>query len=244
MKKFLFLIGTIITIAVNAMATLLPINNITTKILSDSVYPTPITPAGFTFSIWALIYTILLVIGLSIAFDNYDITWKTTRLYLATCLINCTWIFAWHYQVPFLPFFLLISLVFFNYAVIRGLSGYYKHGYAVYLGWTVIASVINTVVLLRWNLGIKSIGLEQLLTMLILMAVGVLIYLILSYKIKSISPLLVAIWAYYGITVSTNNDTFRMALYLYMGILAILCLPLINNYRIRKLKENNEGKAI
>lgn len=47
---FLNLVGFIATVAVNAMATLLPINNKSTEVLSDQ-YPNLFVPSGLTFSI-------------------------------------------------------------------------------------------------------------------------------------------------------------------------------------------------
>src|SRR4030066_1921917 len=54
------LIGLLAVIAVNAMATLLPLNNITTGELSDK-YPNLFVPAGITFSIWGVIYILLIL---------------------------------------------------------------------------------------------------------------------------------------------------------------------------------------
>jgi hypothetical protein len=44
-----------VMVAVNAMATLLPINGVTPGQVSDS-YPNLFAPTGLTFSIWGLIY--------------------------------------------------------------------------------------------------------------------------------------------------------------------------------------------
>ncbi len=54
------LVGTsfVAMIAVNALANILPINDITTGQISDS-YPNLFAPAGVTFSIWGLIYLLL-----------------------------------------------------------------------------------------------------------------------------------------------------------------------------------------
>jgi hypothetical protein len=49
--RWLILGSIILMIAVNALANILPINNITTGAVSDS-YPVLFTPAGYVFSIW------------------------------------------------------------------------------------------------------------------------------------------------------------------------------------------------
>ena len=50
----------ITTVIVNLLANALPLNGKTTAAISDS-YPTLVTPAGYVFSIWGVIYTLLFV---------------------------------------------------------------------------------------------------------------------------------------------------------------------------------------
>lgn len=101
MHRFLPLLATLVVIGVNAAASGLPINNVTTGELSAR-YPTGFTPSGWVFSIWGLIY-----IGM-LAFSFYVIRAGTmpadSRLqriipaYLASCVANAAWIFVWHYE--------------------------------------------------------------------------------------------------------------------------------------------------
>lgn len=51
----------LIMVIVNALANILPINGIDTGAISDS-YPNLFAPAGLTFSIWGVIYLLLLAI--------------------------------------------------------------------------------------------------------------------------------------------------------------------------------------
>jgi translocator protein len=239
MQKYLFLIFTVITVAVNGLATTVNLNGLTTKAISDNVFPTPITPAGFAFAIWGLIYTVLLIIGILIATERYSISKSTLRLYIASSVANCLWIFAWQYLVPVVPAVLLFTLLFLNYGVTRGLTGAVKHGYAVYLGWIVIASILNATVLLRYNLGITSIGIDVYTVVSALLVIGVFIYGILSLKIKSFSPILVAIWAYFGLYSITPSPVVKTTIIVCWFALAFATLPIINNYRIRKTLSSN-----
>jgi len=78
-------------------------------------------PVGMTFSIWGLIY--LLVLGFVIwqLIDLYrknslGITKKIGIWFLLSCLANIGWIFAWHYQqvllsVGVMLFFLVVLIV-------------------------------------------------------------------------------------------------------------------------------------
>jgi len=57
-------------IAVNALANILPINGYNTGQIS-AFYPNAFVPAGFTFSIWGVIY--LLLLSYTIGFTYYSI---------------------------------------------------------------------------------------------------------------------------------------------------------------------------
>ncbi|MCR4395201.1 MAG: hypothetical protein NUW07_00530, partial [Candidatus Saccharicenans sp.] len=57
---WLNLVGFLFMVTINYLANALPINNLDTRQLSDK-YPNLFVPAGFTFSIWGLIYLLLAV---------------------------------------------------------------------------------------------------------------------------------------------------------------------------------------
>jgi benzodiazapine receptor len=54
------IVAFVLVVVVNILANLLPLNGRTTASISDS-YPTLIAPAGYVFSIWGIIYALLLV---------------------------------------------------------------------------------------------------------------------------------------------------------------------------------------
>ncbi|MFB9324798.1 hypothetical protein ACFFSY_02440 [Paenibacillus aurantiacus] len=58
LRQWLNVFGLIAVVAVNALADWLPINGLTTGEVSAK-YPVLVTPAGYAFSIWSLIYALL-----------------------------------------------------------------------------------------------------------------------------------------------------------------------------------------
>ncbi|MBW9234973.1 hypothetical protein JQK62_22640, partial [Leptospira santarosai] len=56
----LMVIALIGVIAVNALANILPLNNQTTGEISNRL-PVLFTPAGYVFSIWSVIYVLLII---------------------------------------------------------------------------------------------------------------------------------------------------------------------------------------
>ena len=92
-------------IAANALANILPINQLNTGQIS-AFYPNYFVPAGFTFSIWGIIY--LLLINYAISYTYFTVLsdkFPKVAAYLSvinkwfwvTCFLNASWILAWHY---------------------------------------------------------------------------------------------------------------------------------------------------
>lgn len=108
-------IAYIVMIAVNFLANGLPINNRSTGEISDA-YPNLFAPAGLTFSIWGIIY---LLLGGYVVYQFIkkhqkaeDLLAKINPLFIATSLVNISWIFAWHYDYIGLSVALMSALLF------------------------------------------------------------------------------------------------------------------------------------
>ena len=105
MRRYLILAATLLVIATNAAATLVPINGLATGQLSD-LYPTGFTPSGWVFSIWSLIYVGLIafsiravVLGGRGSSDRALARLRSIELpFLVSCAANAGWIFLWHYR--------------------------------------------------------------------------------------------------------------------------------------------------
>ena len=101
MRKYFPLVATLVVIAVNAAANIVPINGVRTGDLS-ALYPTGFTPAGWVFAIWSLIYAGLLAFSVYAARVGPDESARVSRVvspYLLSCTANALWIFMWHYEV-------------------------------------------------------------------------------------------------------------------------------------------------
>ena len=87
-------------IVLNLLSNTLPINNQSMPEVSAK-YPSLFTPAGFTFSIWGVIYLALLIFLVYQAMpsqrDNATIA-AISRPFQISCLANAGWILAWHYD--------------------------------------------------------------------------------------------------------------------------------------------------
>jgi len=111
MRQVLVVVAYVSTIVVNSMATLLPINNKTTGELSDN-FEIFITPAGYVFSIWSIIYLGLMAYSIYQAQPAQKTNPRLRAigwLFIFSCFANMAWIFVWHYEM--VPASLAVMLV-------------------------------------------------------------------------------------------------------------------------------------
>ena len=203
--KVLVIIGLMVTLYINFLANSKPLNNISTGEISDK-YNTLFTPSGFTFSIWGIIY--LLLIGFSIYFallskESYDSgSYQLIGiLFIATCLLNSTWLFAWHYDKILVCTLIMISFL----AVLLLIVINIKEGetltfitFSVYAGWISVALIANISILL-FKYDLSFFMNNQYVWFYMILAVSLLIGLYMLIFKKNIYYFAVFIWAYIGI---------------------------------------------
>jgi hypothetical protein len=234
------ILAMIITIIVNALAVILPLNGKTTEYLSDK-YPNLFVPAGITFSIWGIIYILWVVFAVYQARDLFKkeerempFLHQITFLFILSNVANSAWIFAWHYEYVGLSLLLMIVLLLSLLAIYVRLNIgrttaslteklCVQVPFSVYLGWITVATIANVTAFLvsvNWD----GFGISQLTWTIVVIGVGVLITLLMLALRRDIAYSLVVIWALLGIylkrttTGSANNDVATTSL-IAMGIL-------------------------
>jgi uncharacterized membrane protein len=204
-------------IAVNALANILPINGYNTGQIS-AFYPNAFVPAGFTFSIWGVIY--LLLLSYTIGFTYYSIKGqqhpkafifieRINTYFLLTCIFNMSWIIAWHYlqielSVLIMLLFLttLIQLFLKSITIARDLTLTQRFilqtPFIVYLGWISVATIANiTALLVAYKWTALSIAPVYWSAAMILIAIILAVWMLL--KFKAVPFALVVAWALWGI---------------------------------------------
>lgn len=207
-------IAFIATIAVNALANGLPINGRTTGELSD-MYPNLFVPAGITFSIWGLIYLLLLIF---IVYQNIQAFRKPGNSqeiiaigpwFIISSIANCTWIIAWHYMLPMISLVIMVILLaslIRIYLALETKKGEMQENtqyfvlpvFSIYLGWITVATIANTtavLVHLGWHGG--TLGESTWTIVMIGIAAAMGIYFLIAKR--DIFYTMVIIWALYGI---------------------------------------------
>lgn len=194
---------------VNALGALGFINGLSQKEISDK-YLTLITPSPSTFSIWSVIYVLLLVSIIALIVKKDDLYYqnaidKITTLFRISCILNIIWIVTFSYlQVELstlfiLGFAIILSLICLKLREIND----EKHlllplTFGMYTGWLLIATVVNVsaaLVKLKWNgFGIAP---EIWASSILIIAIA-LVFIVIRSNRNSVLPLPVA-WAYFGI---------------------------------------------
>lgn len=103
----------VLMVGVNAAANILPLNNLTTGQVSNSLHML-FVPAGWVFSIWGLIYLLLagFVFYLFSTREELDNINLITVGFIISCLLNSAWIITWHYLQFTWSLLLLLALLF------------------------------------------------------------------------------------------------------------------------------------
>lgn len=238
-------------VTVNGLANGLPLNGITTGELSD-LYPNLFVPAGLTFSIWGLIYLLLLLFvvnNLYLSIRNRTdvlIPVKAQIAFALTCVFNMCWIFLWHYKLVFLSLLamlgLLISLIYLYLKVdeLRLTNVWDRVAtllpVSIYFGWISVATIANvTALLVKLNWG--GWGIPEHVWTVIMMIVGAALAILVLLRHKCLMYPLVFIWAYTGIIIRRSaqmvvHKDIIFTAYAAIAVLAVLII--ITGMRLRK----------
>jgi translocator protein len=228
------------TITINALANILPINGMNSGEISD-LYPSLFTPAGYVFSIWSVIYLLLIAFVVFQALPSQRENPRLERLgyaFALSCLFNFLWIFAWHYRQVFVSELLIIGvlvslLVCYQRLQTEGVNkGELKVPraeritthltFSIYTGWLTVAVVANTcVLLLEYGItGGSFAPMWGVITVLAALVIGA----AFTYLRKDMAYGLVLVWAFIGIAVAQGGNTPSVVV--MAGLAAVVMLGL------------------
>jgi benzodiazapine receptor len=171
------------TIAVNVLANALPINGQTTAEVSGR-FPLLITPPGYVFGIWGVIYSGLVGYAIYQALpaqrDNPRLR-RVAMPFILSCAANGAWLLLWHHNQYGLTLGamlgLLLALITIDLRLGRVRGGalaerlLVRLPFSIYLGWVSVATIVNATVTLAaagwdggdvspeaWTAGLIGVG--------------------------------------------------------------------------------------
>jgi len=236
MIRYINILFFAVMIVMNYLANALPINGKTTGAVSDA-FPNLFAPAGVTFSIWGVIYLLLLVFCITqFTSSNQAVLSRIGWLFAVTCLFNAVWIVAWHYdRLPIsviIMLGLLVSLIWIN-IIIKDLPfSLIKAAFGIYLGWICIATIANvTALLVTKNWG--GFGLSDETWTIIMIAVGALITALALWKLDNPFIGLAVVWAFAGIMIKRQADYRSIFIVAAVAMVVVTLLLLLAFFKKR-----------
>ena len=237
-KSWINLIVFLITLIFNYLTASGFINGMSQKVVSNK-YNTLITPAGFAFSIWGIIYSL---IGISLIYmlvkgaetKVKNLIGILTPIILFNFLFNILWNISFSYEkIGFSTIFIsliLISLILINKKLyIHRKEIEYRLtsiAFGIYAGWITIASFVNLLAFLasvNWN----GFGIIIVISILI------------NIKLNNAVYFLPIAWAIFGIVIKINTAENTVIYGPYMmplGIVGIVILILLSIIQFKKNK--------
>ena len=233
--------------------------------ISD-IYPSLFTPAGFTFSIWGLIYTALLVMCIRQLIYSYrfgreeESNQEVIRMgpwFILNNLFTVAWIYTWTSQ-QIGPATVLIVLQLVTLAIIHlrldiherirslGSKALTQSPLSIYFGWINVATIANIAVYLvsaNWD-GAGMDFTADTWAKIMVMVAGVITVLVVFVRSNVLFGL-VLIWALWGMMKKRTGPIYsdlREVIWMTMAVVAVVCaIQLIANLLWRS---RTKGKVV
>lgn len=238
------LVAFAVVILFNVLSNSLPINGQTMPEISAK-YPSLFTPAGFTFSIWGVIYLALLFFvvwqALPAQRDNRKVAAISTYFQL-NCLMNAVWIVVWHYDLVALSLIVMLGILATLILIYRSLissidtAPFAQHlvlylPFSLYTGWITLATIANASVLQNAN-GWDDVWLTAVQWALLKLAVAGAIGATILVKFRDIPFGLVIAWGAYGISVMQSATPEVSGAAMTLSLLALILVALDSARRL------------
>lgn len=212
----------VVMLVMNVLAVSLPLFGRDTGAISDA-YPNLFAPAGYTFSIWSVIYLLMAAYVLYRAglfrskthADTESLLARIDGLAILNFLTNAVWLVSWHADWIWLSVLLMVTLLVTLIRITRILHarplsmrdmGFLLVPFSVYFGWITVATIANVSTFLV-SIGWDGFGISEVVWMNIVLVVGLAIGLTTTIRDRCGAYGLVLIWAYTGILMKHLSET-------------------------------------
>ena len=223
-----------LTIALNVMATSIPLGGQTPPEISAK-YPSLFTPAGFTFSIWGVIYLglMLFIIYQALPAQRNNASLGSISIFFkVNCVANAAWILAWHYD------FLILSVLIMM-CILTTLVGIYISldcnrttaprvermlvhlPFRLYTAWISVAAIAN-ISTVQTAMGWDNVGTDAITWTLLKLALAGAIGASVIARKGDIAFILVVAWAAFGISVKQAATLDVAGAAFSLSILAVM----------------------
>jgi hypothetical protein len=214
--RFGNIVAFVITLIINGLAGVGFLNGRTTAQVSN-LYSNLVTPAGYVFAIWGIIYALLFIFIIYQALPTQKdkaFQKQISGLFILSSLFNCAWIFLWQYNFISLSVSAILALLATLIAIYLRLGiGFSKVSwreklfihlpFSVYFGWITVATIADVAAALvygHWNGLSPNVWAEAML----LAALAVTLIIVVARR--DVAYGLVIVWALVGIAANHSGN--------------------------------------
>ena len=232
-RQIFVIIATLAVIFVNYLAGTGQVNNIDPKEISDK-YLNLLTPEGYAFAIWGIIY--LGLIGFSIyqalpaqALNSRFV--KIRPIYIASCAANIAWIYAWHYDQILVSLGLMLTILLTMLLINRVLYLEPSKGttfeivltripFGIYFGWITAATILNVTIALIY-VGVKFPNNISVIAACAVIAIATILAIAVRRGFNNILYPLTIAWALIAIAIKQQSETAIIATGIIGAIISV-----------------------
>ncbi|OMF65581.1 hypothetical protein [Paenibacillus glucanolyticus] len=220
-------------ITVNVLSGILPLGGRTTGEISDMYY-TAITPAGYAFTIWSVIYVLLLffvIYQLRRDTGTRDSVRSIGPWFILSCVFNMAWLVLWHYlyiEWSVIVMLLLLLTLWVLYVRTHSISYpttgeklFLQLPFSLYIGWVCPAFIVNVAIVIQKN-GWSFLGLNETTLGIVLLCIGALVAILIGLRYRDSIVPLVFTWAYISIAAEhRETDAILMTAFILSVVLFV-----------------------
>lgn len=215
------------------------------------------TPAGYTFSIWGVIYLSLIVfVGYSIfmAVSKKESLVSDRLLKQFTLLngLNTVWIVVWLNSLPGVALLIMLAMLLVLISILLKERMCLKDSplisflvvqwpFSLYLGWIIAAFIANSAAFLT-AIGFEGGIFTPEIWTVIMLAVAVLVYLFLLVTRNTRLLNLVGVWALFGIAIKNVDQSEMVFMSAMVGAIIIFASTALHGFINRNETPFREGK--
>lgn len=231
--NMLALVGMLIA---NGASEAIPLNGQTSAEIANRL-PILFVPANYVFSVWGIIYTLLIGFGLYQALPSQKENPTIRRIgywFALTCAANGIWLVLFHYNLFALSMIAMLILLVGLLAIYTRIgAGQTKLSmretwliqipFSTYIGWITVATVANAAYVL-YDAGWNGFGIDGAIWATVMLVVATAVTLTIIFTRSDIAYTAVIVWALAGIVVKQSPTPLVAGTAAVMAVVVVVAL--------------------
>ena len=191
------------------------------------MFPSAVTPAGITFSIWSLIYVSWIIAGIYVAFFEKKKRDKNALIaFSSAILLTGFWLIPWGnlwIGTSLIVMIVLLGVLKYTFHRTRQAHVLVRGSVELTLGWINIATIANVTIWLL-SIGFTGWGIPEMYWAIAILGIAMLLTMWYQWRYHAYLISLVFIWAMFGEWLAHPAIDQRFAVGFYASSIALMML--------------------